>query len=80
MQKRKVIFEDELYSSLKKGVNTLADAVKTTMGPKGKLVLIQRDQYHPTVTKDGVTQSHEPCMRVKVKWVLLKVMRKCFGG
>jgi len=54
MQKREVFFNDEFEKKIKKGVDTLADAVKTTMGPKGKLVLIQR-QGHPTITKDGVT-------------------------
>jgi len=53
--KRKVVAGDELYSALKKGIDTLADTVKTTMGPKGKLVLIQRPGKHPIVTKDGVT-------------------------
>ena len=55
MIKKKVTFENEFESKLKKGVNILADAVKTTMGPKGKLVLIQRGEHHPTITKDGVT-------------------------
>ena len=55
MIKKKVTFENEFELKLKKGVNILADAVKTTMGPKGKLVLIQRQGAHPLVTKDGVT-------------------------
>jgi chaperonin GroEL len=54
MQKRDVLFGEDFERKIKKGVNTLADAVKTTMGPKGKLVLIQK-QGHPTITKDGVT-------------------------
>jgi len=53
--KKDVIFANEFETKIKKGVNTLADAVKTTMGPKGKLVLIQRGENHPTITKDGVT-------------------------
>ena len=54
MQKRDVLFSEEFENKIKKGVDTLADAVKITMGPKGRLVLIQR-QGHPTITKDGVT-------------------------
>ena len=54
-RKKKILFKDELDLKLKKGIDTLANAVKTTMGPKGKLVLIQRENKHPTVTKDGVT-------------------------
>ena len=57
MQKREVLFSEDFEKKIKKGVDTLANAVKTTMGPKGKLVLIQRDG-HPTITKDGVTVAH----------------------
>ena len=53
--KRRIITGDELTSSIKRGVDKLSDTVKSTMGPKGKLVLIQRPGLHPTVTKDGVT-------------------------
>ena len=53
--KRKIVSGDELSASIKKGVDKLADTVKSTMGPKGKLVLIQKSGLHPTVTKDGVT-------------------------
>lgn len=55
MIKREVLFREEFETKLKKGVDTLADAVKTTMGPRGRLVLIQRHNSHPTITKDGVT-------------------------
>ena len=54
MKKREVLFSENFEKKIKKGVDTLANAVKTTMGPKGNLVLIQRDG-HPTITKDGVT-------------------------
>ena len=37
------------------GVNTLADAVKVTLGPKGRNVLIEKSFGAPTITKDGVT-------------------------
>ena len=40
--KRKVFFDDQFKIGIKKGVDVLANAVKVTMGPKGKLVLIQR--------------------------------------
>lgn len=53
--KRRIISGEELTSALRRGVDKLADTVKTTMGPKGKLVLIQRKNLHPIVTKDGVT-------------------------
>ena len=53
--KREIYSGQELDSKLQKGINKLADAVKITMGPKGKLVLIHRPGQHPIVTKDGVT-------------------------
>src|SRR6056300_1607624 len=53
--KREIYTGQELDNHLQKGINKLADAVKTTMGPQGKLVLINRPGLHPIVTKDGVT-------------------------
>ena len=53
--KREIYSGQELDSKLQKGINKLANAVKVTMGPKGKLVLIHRPGQHPIVTKDGVT-------------------------
>lgn len=53
--KRDIYFGQELDNHLQRGINKLADAVKSTMGPKGKLVLISRPGQHPLVTKDGVT-------------------------
>ena len=53
--KREIYSGQELDAKLQKGINKLADAVKVTMGPKGKLVLIHRPGNHPIVTKDGVT-------------------------
>ena len=40
---------------LSKGVNTLTDAVKVTLGPKGKNVILEKPWGSPTLTKDGVT-------------------------
>ncbi len=45
--------------SILKGVNTLADAVKVTLGPKGRNVLIEKSFGAPTITKDGVTVAKE---------------------
>lgn len=49
----------EAKEKLIKGVNTLANAVKTTLGPKGRNVIIQRTYGPPQVTKDGVTVARE---------------------
>ena len=53
--KRVVKFDETLREELLKGIEVLTNAVKVTMGPKGKNVLIERRGDHPIVTKDGVT-------------------------
>jgi chaperonin GroEL len=52
-------FEEEARASLLKGVNIMATAVKATMGPKGRNVVIDKKFGSPTVTKDGVTVAKE---------------------
>lgn len=56
---RSVVLGNNAKEKLVKGVNTLADAVKTTLGPKGQNVIIQREYGPPQVTKDGVTVARE---------------------
>ena len=55
MSRKIVKFNHDVRDSIREGINILADAVKTTMGPSGKTVLIERPNQHPIVTKDGVT-------------------------
>ena len=50
-----VIVGDEAKRKIKKGVDTIASAVKTTLGPKGRLVAIHKSYGAPQITKDGVT-------------------------
>jgi chaperonin GroEL len=52
-------FEEEARASLLKGVNILAAAVKATLGPKGRNVVIDKKFGSPTITKDGVTVAKE---------------------
>ncbi len=52
-------FDTEARDLLKKGVDTLADAVKVTLGPRGRNVVIDKKYGAPTVTKDGVTVAKE---------------------
>jgi len=52
-------FNVEARSRLKRGVDQLADAVKVTLGPKGRNVVIEKKFGNPTVTKDGVTVAKE---------------------
>ena len=52
-------FSEDARKRLEKGVNTLADAVKVTLGPKGRNVVIDKKWGAPTITKDGVTVARE---------------------
>src|SRR5918911_599152 len=52
-------FDEEARSSLLKGVNIMAEAVKATLGPKGRNVVIDKKFGSPTITKDGVTVAKE---------------------
>jgi chaperonin GroEL len=54
-----ITFSGDARSALKKGVDKLADAVKATLGPKGRNVVIDKKFGAPTVTKDGVTVAKE---------------------
>ncbi len=52
---KKIIFGEEARAKILRGVNALADAVKVTLGPKGRNVAIERSFGSPVITKDGVT-------------------------
>ncbi|WP_339340115.1 chaperonin GroEL, partial [uncultured Oceanicoccus sp.] len=59
MMAKQVIFGDEARQRMLNGVNILADAVKTTLGPKGRNVVLDKSFGAPTVTKDGVSVAKE---------------------
>jgi chaperonin GroEL len=52
---KQIIFDEEVRRSLKKGIDTLADAVKVTLGPKGHAVALDKKWGAPSVIDDGVT-------------------------
>ena len=56
---KQVIYSDQAKQKLKKGIDTLANAVATTMGPKGRNVAIAKSFGTPTLTHDGVTVAKE---------------------
>ena len=59
MASKKISFDVDARSALKRGVDQLADAVKVTLGPKGRNVVIDKKFGAPTITKDGVTVAKE---------------------
>ena len=59
MAAKDVKFHDHARAKIVAGVNILADAVKVTLGPKGRNVVLERSFGAPTITKDGVTVAKE---------------------
>ena len=59
MAAKDVKFGDDVRQKMVKGVNTLSNAVKVTLGPKGKNVVLERSFGAPTITKDGVSVAKE---------------------
>ena len=56
---KEITFDLEARDALKRGVDALANAVKVTLGPKGRNVIIDKKFGSPIITKDGVTVAKE---------------------
>ena len=59
MAHKELLFSEDARRALERGVNTLADAVKVTLGPKGRYVVLDKKFGAPTITNDGVTIARE---------------------
>ena len=59
MAAKDVRFGDDVRQKMVNGVNILANAVKVTLGPKGRNVVLERSYGAPTITKDGVSVAKE---------------------
>jgi chaperonin GroEL len=59
MSAKEIIFHEAARNQILAGINALADAVKVTLGPKGRNVVIEKSFGSPTITKDGVTVAKE---------------------
>jgi chaperonin GroEL len=59
MAVKTIAFGQDAHNKIKKGVSKLSQAVRVTLGPRGRNVLLQRSYGAPTVTKDGVTVAKE---------------------
>ena len=59
MSAKEIIFSEQARKKVLRGVNQIADAVKVTLGPKGRNVVIQKSYGAPLITKDGVTVAKE---------------------
>jgi chaperonin GroEL len=59
MAHKELLFDEDARRALERGVNILADAVKVTLGPKGRYVVLDKKFGAPTITNDGVTIARE---------------------
>ena len=59
MAKKKIVFDTEARDGIRRGVKKLTDAVKVTLGPTGRVVVMEKSFGSPTVTKDGVSVAKE---------------------
>src|ERR671925_2141309 len=59
MAAKQIAFDQEARDAMRRGIGKLAKAVKVTLGPKGRNVILQKSFGSPTVTKDGVTVAKE---------------------
>jgi len=64
---KEIIFSDDARNKLARGVEKLTDAVKVTMGPRGRNVLIQKSFGSPSITKDGVSVAREIELKDKLE-------------
>lgn len=69
-------FDEIARNALKKGVDTLANAVKVTLGPKGRTVVLDKGYGDPTITKDGVTVAKEIELSDKVQNVGAQLVKQ----
>src|SRR5688500_8180994 len=56
---KEITYREDARAAILRGVNALADAVKVTLGPKGRNVILDKKWGSPTITKDGVTVAKE---------------------
>src|SRR6202451_4118018 len=59
MSAKQLVFDESARRALERGANILADAVKVTLGPKGRNVVLDKKFGSPTITNDGVTIAKE---------------------
>jgi len=66
MPAKDILFDEEARRGLEEGTSTVAEAVKVTLGPAGRNVLLEKSFGSPTITKDGVTVA-TPALRPSPK-------------
>ncbi len=73
---KQIVYHDDARSAILRGVNALADAVKVTLGPKGRNVIIDKKFGSPTITKDGVTVAKEIDLKDSIENLGARMVRE----
>jgi len=73
---KQIIFDEKARLSMKRGVDQLADAVKVTMGPMGRNVVIEKSYGAPIITKDGVTVAKEISLEDKFENIGAEIVKE----
>src|ERR1700723_2421465 len=76
MAAKDIVYTEQARNLILAGVNALADAVKVTLGPKGRNVVIEKSFGSPTITKDGVTVAKEIELANKFEDMGAKMVRE----
>ena len=76
MAAKEIIFDEQARKKVLRGVNQIADAVKVTLGPKGRNVVIQKSYGAPLITKDGVTVAKEVELEDKIENMGAQMVRE----
>ena len=76
MAAKDVKFETDARTRMLRGVDTLADAVKVTLGPKGRNVVLDKSFGAPRITKDGVSVAKKLNCLISLKIWALRCLRK----
>jgi len=76
MASKKIFFGVDAREKMRKGIDTLSDTVKVTLGPKGRNVVFERSFGSPTITKDGVTVAKEIDLKDKLENMGAQMVRE----
>src|SRR6266480_2795688 len=73
---KQLLYSDQARAAILRGVNQLADAVKATLGPKGRNAILDKKFGAPTITKDGVTVAKEIELEDKLENIGAQMVRE----
>ncbi|KKU43373.1 MAG: 60 kDa chaperonin, partial [Parcubacteria group bacterium GW2011_GWA2_46_7] len=73
---KQILHKDKAREALKRGIDKMANAIKVTLGPKGRNVILDRGFGSPIITKDGVTVAKEIVLEDKMENVAASLVKQ----